>query len=135
MTRVVEFGPNTTWSGRAPRSPPTVARARSTTSSQALLAANPPPRLLAAGGRRKLAMAAIEVSTASVPPAPSRRAQPSASPGKRCLRLMGRSWRGSEEQPAPGVEHHRLVAVGRPAAAHHLGDPGDRVAQPQQQVD
>lgn len=52
-------------------------------SSHAVLAAKDPPRLLAQGERMKSVMASMAVSTMRVPAAPSRRAQPSASPGKR----------------------------------------------------
>ena len=87
-TSVVELGPKTTSPSPTPRRRPTVSRALSTSSSQSWLAANVPPMLLGAGDRMNSVMASMAVSTISVPAAPSRRAQPSDSPGKRCRELI-----------------------------------------------
>ena len=76
-------GPKATPSGAAPSRRPTLARVAATTSSLARACGKCPPSLAVLPERIHSVIASIAASTIWVPPGPSRRAHPSASPGKR----------------------------------------------------
>ncbi len=79
----VMLGPNATPRASAPSSRATLARASSTISSLARACGNIPPSFAVRPERIQSVIASIAASTIWVPPGPSRRAQPSARPGKR----------------------------------------------------
>ncbi len=83
IVSAVMLGPNATPRGSAPSMSATAPRASSTTSPDARACGNAPPSFAVRPERIQSVMASIALSTICVPPGPSRRAQPSARPGKR----------------------------------------------------
>jgi hypothetical protein len=83
IVSAVMLGPNATPRGSAPSIRATASRACSTISSEARAWGKAPPSLAVRPERIHSAIASIALSTICVPPGPSRRAQPSASPGNR----------------------------------------------------
>ena len=87
----VMLGPNAIPCASAPSISATAARADSTISTEASACGNAPPSLAVRPERIQSVIASIATSTIWVPPGPSRRAQPSARPGKRSRFIRGPS--------------------------------------------
>src|SRR5829696_9318943 len=113
---VVMLAPKTILAGSPPSSVATCARARSSRASQASDAANAPPVLALSPLAAHVAIASMAVSTICVPAGPSKRAQPSHTPGNR------------RRMPSPlmaGVCHHPWPRRPSTPVGRSDGDPSE----------